>query len=183
VIIVTKLVPISGVRSPLWYDLWPWSGSLQSGEPSRQVSFPVGKVSFMDLHPMSFREFLSAMGRPRYASLLDETSLEPLPDAIHTELVDLLRKYYFTGGMPEAVRHFAETSDVAATREIHKSLKSYDEQHAPPVLVRANLLNLKRDGKICNVPLYAVSWLSRRPAAICVWDLDTASSEGEEWTR
>jgi len=64
-----------------------------------------------------------------------------------------------------------------------KSLKSYDEQHAPPVLVRANLLNLKRDGKICNVPLYAVSWLSRRPAAICVWDLDTASSEGGKWTR
>jgi hypothetical protein len=76
----------------------------------------------MDLHPMSFREFLSAMGRPRYASLLDETSLEPLPDAIHTELVDLLRKYYFTGGMPEAVRHFAETSDVAATREIHREI-------------------------------------------------------------
>ncbi len=42
-----------------------------------------------------------------------------------------------------------------------KSLRSYDQQLAPPVLVRANLLNLKRDGKICNVPLYAVSWLSR----------------------
>ncbi len=42
-----------------------------------------------------------------------------------------------------------------------KSLKSYDRQLAPPVLVRTNLLNLKRDGKICNIPLYAVSWLSR----------------------
>ncbi len=314
------------------------AGSLLGIQLSRPGSFPVGKVSFRTLHPMSFPEFLIAMGRPQYATLLGETATEPLPDAIHAELVELLRKYYFTGGMPEAVRHFAETGDVRGTREIHreildsyvldfakhapssdipklgliwdsiprhlarenkkfmfsvvkkgarareyenalrwlrdaglvyfchavptsrsplkyyadrscfkvfaldvgllgamagvaedlvvqgdrlfteyrgalvesyvaqqlvaaghpdlyywrsrggkaeldflcelggtivpmeakaglslrsKSLRSYDQQLAPPVLVRTNLLNLKRDGKICNIPLYAVSWLSR----------------------
>ncbi len=314
------------------------AGSLLGIQLSRPGSFPVGKVSFLGLHPMSFPEFLNAMGRPQYAKLLGEMDVEPLPEAIHAELVELLRKYYFTGGMPEAVRHFAETGDARATRQIHreildsyvldfakhaassdipklgliwdsiprhlarenkkfifsavkkgarareyenalrwlddaglvnlchavstsrpplnyyadrscykvfaldvgllgamagvaedlvvqgerlfteyrgalaesyvaqqlvaaghpdlyywrspggkaeldflcelgetivpvevkaglslrsKSLRSYDQQLAPPVLVRTNLLNLKRDGKICNIPLYAVFWLSR----------------------
>ncbi len=111
------------------------AGSLLGIRLSRPGSFPVGKVSFLELHPMSFPEFLRAMGRSRYAALLDETGLEPLPDAIHTELVDLLRKYYFVGGMPEAVRHFAETGDVRETREIHREiLDSYVldfAKHAP----------------------------------------------------
>ena len=98
------------------------AGSLLGIRLSRPGSFPVGKVSFLELHPMSFLEFLHAMGRARYVTLLDETSKEPLPDAIHTDLVDLLRRYYFTGGMPEAVRHFAETGDLQATREIHREI-------------------------------------------------------------
>ncbi len=111
------------------------AGSLLGIRLSRPGSFPVGKVSFLELYPMSFPEFLDAMGRPQYATLLDEAELEPLPDAIHADLVDLLRKYYFAGGMPEAVRHFAETGDLRETREIHREiLDSYVldfAKHAP----------------------------------------------------
>ena len=111
------------------------AGSLLGISLSRPGSFPVGKVSFLELHPMSFPEFLHAMERPQYAALLGETAPEPLPDAIHTELVELLRKYYFTGGMPESVQHFAETGDVRSTRQIHREiLDSYMldfAKHAP----------------------------------------------------
>ena len=111
------------------------AGSLLGLMLSRPGSFPVGKVNFFELHPLSFQEFLEAMGKPRYARLLEETEVEPLPAAIHAELIDLLRKYYFVGGMPEAVRHFAETGDLEDTREIHREiLDSYVldfAKHAP----------------------------------------------------
>lgn len=112
------------------------AGSLLGIQLSRPGSFPVGKVSFLELHPMSFPEFLRAAGRERYAALLEETGIEPLPDAIHADLVDLLRKYQFVGGMPEAVRCFVETGDIKTTREIHQEiLSSYVldfAKHAPP---------------------------------------------------
>jgi predicted AAA+ superfamily ATPase len=112
------------------------AGSLLGIKMSRPGSFPVGKVSFFDLHPMSFLEFLRAMGKPQYAALLEEqTEPEPLPDAIHADLTDLLRKYYFVGGMPEAVRNFVETRDTRVTREIQREvIDSYVldfAKHAP----------------------------------------------------
>jgi len=111
------------------------AGSLLGIRLSRPGSFPVGKVSFLELHPMSFAEFLQAMGKPQYQKLLSETEIEPLPDAIHADLKDLLRTYYFVGGMPEAVQHFAATGDAKATREIHREiLDSYVldfAKHAP----------------------------------------------------
>jgi len=86
---------------------------------------------------MSFLEFLGAVGKRQYVKLLDEqTEPKPLSDAIHVDLVDLLRKYYIVGGMPEPVRHFVDTGDVRATREIHREiLDSYVldfAKHAPP---------------------------------------------------
>jgi predicted AAA+ superfamily ATPase len=111
------------------------AGSLLGVRLSRPGTFPVGKVSFLELHPMSFLEFLDAMGKPQYRTLLCQTQAQPLPAAIHTDLVDLLRKYYFVGGMPEAVGHFSETGDVRTTREIHQEiLSSYVldfAKHAP----------------------------------------------------
>ena len=112
------------------------AGSLLGIRLSRPGSFPVGKVSFLDLHPMTFLEFLDALGKRQYVKLLKEQAeAESLPDAIHVDLVDLLRKYYFVGGMPEPVQHFVETGDLRATREIHREiLDSYVldfAKHAP----------------------------------------------------
>jgi predicted AAA+ superfamily ATPase len=103
------------------------AGSLLGVEMSTPGSFPVGKVNFLDLHPMTFLEFLNAMGAHRYRILLeDRTSFEPLPEAVHEDLIDLLRKYYVVGGMPEAVKHFTESVGVHEIREIqHEIINSY----------------------------------------------------------
>ena len=112
------------------------AGSLLGIKMSRPGSFPVGKVNFLDLHPMSFLEFLRAMGKPRYAELLLELAdPQPLPEAIHSDMVNLLRTYYFVGGMPEAVRAYAEAGDARVTRQIQREvLDSYlldFAKHAP----------------------------------------------------
>ena len=112
------------------------AGSLLGIKMSRPGSFPVGKVNFLDLHPMSFLEYLGAMGKPRYAELLRELAEpQPLPEAIHSDMVNLLRTYYFVGGMPEAVRVYAESGDARITRQIQNEvLDSYlldFAKHAP----------------------------------------------------
>jgi predicted AAA+ superfamily ATPase len=113
------------------------AGSLLGIKMSRPGSFPVGKVSFFDLNPMSFPEFLRAMGKAGYADMLDQQrKVEPFPEAIHADLIDLLRSYYYTGGMPEAVKQFSATGDASTTREIHREIiDSYVldfAKHAPP---------------------------------------------------
>lgn len=99
------------------------AGSLLGVKLSTSMSFPVGKVNFIDLQPMSFLEFLDAMGESRYRQLIEGIqSPEPLPQPFHEELVALLRQYYFTGGMPEAVRYYAETRSIADVRSIQKEI-------------------------------------------------------------
>jgi uncharacterized protein len=112
------------------------AGSLLGLKLSTPGSFPVGKVSFQYLHPMTFLEFLEAMGEGRYRRLIEGVNkLEPLTEAFHNRLIDLLRQYYFTGGMPEAVGHFAGAGDAQGTREIQQNiLRSYMldfAKHAP----------------------------------------------------
>jgi predicted AAA+ superfamily ATPase len=76
---------------------------------SRPKSFPVGKVDFLDLYPLTFYEFLDAVGEGRYREYLENLEkAEPIPAAFHTALIALLRRYYFVGGMPEAVMRHAE---------------------------------------------------------------------------
>jgi predicted AAA+ superfamily ATPase len=112
------------------------AGSLLGVKLSSPGSFPVGKVNFLHLFPMSFMEFLGGIGEDRYRQLIEAVS-EPisLSEAFHSHLVDLLRQYYFIGGMPEAVNHFARTGNVREVREIHQEIiKSYImdfAKHAP----------------------------------------------------
>ncbi|MBP5320916.1 MAG: ATP-binding protein [Kiritimatiellae bacterium] len=101
-------------------------------------SFPVGKVSFLNVYPMSFSEFVQAVDNPfRYEQLV--TGNWKLIDAMQDDLKTLLRKYLFVGGMPEAVADFAETGDYSVVRETQKEiLNAYDAdfiKHAPPELL------------------------------------------------
>ncbi|VEN74951.1 conserved hypothetical protein [Candidatus Desulfarcum epimagneticum] len=112
------------------------AGSLLGIKLSEPGSFPVGKVNFLNLFPMTFMEFLDAMGESRYRKLLEGLrDPEPLSEAFHSHLIDLLRKYYFSGGMPEAVRVFFETGDARQTRraqeEIVTSYVMDFAKHAP----------------------------------------------------
>lgn len=103
------------------------AGSLLGVKLSRPGSFPVGKVNFLHIYPMTFLEFLDAMGESRYRKLLEDiVSPDPLPEAFHFHLIDLLRQYYFVGGMPECVRYFSESGNALETRRIQEEIiKSY----------------------------------------------------------
>ena len=103
------------------------AGSLLGLKLSGPGSFPVGKVNFLHLYPLTLLEFLDAMGESRYRKLLkDADPTTPPAEAFHSHLIDMLRRYYFVGGMPEAVKHFAETGNGPETREIQEEIiKSY----------------------------------------------------------
>lgn len=98
------------------------------------TSFPVGKVDFLAMHPMDFEEFLWAIGEEPIAQLIagnDFTVLTPL----HEKCIELLRQYYFTGGMPEAVKAYADQASLMEVRKIQLAiLEAYRNdisKHAP----------------------------------------------------
>ena len=99
------------------------AGSLLGVALSTPRSFPVGKVDFVDLHPMTFLEFLDALGEGRYRRVVeDQAVLAPFPEAFHHALTDLLRAYYYVGGMPDVVGHYAANRDVAAVRSVQQAI-------------------------------------------------------------
>lgn len=101
-------------------------------------SFPVGKVNFLDVNPMSFTEFVRAVDNPLRLKVLEDGDWN-LIDSLHGEFEMLLRKYLFVGGMPEAVSVFSETGNYADVRRIQREiLAAYDAdfvKHAPPELL------------------------------------------------
>ena len=103
-----------------------------------QGSFPVGKVSFLDVHPMSFSEFVRAIDNPFRLKALEDGDWK-LVETLQEDFKSLLRKYLFVGGMPEAVANFAESGDYAAVRKTQNEiLTAYDAdfvKHAPPELL------------------------------------------------
>ena len=103
------------------------AGSLLGVSLHHQVSFPVGKVDFLPLYPMDFHEFLRAMGKQDLVELLNLKDW-PLISAMKSRYIDLLRQYYFVGGMPEAVKVFIETQNFDAVRQVQKNLLMAYEQ-------------------------------------------------------
>lgn len=114
------------------------AGSLLGLELHKHQSFPVGKVQLMTLYPMSFLEFLTAMNETALAKFIQEQDWANI-NLFAPKLQDLLRKYYFVGGMPEAVLSFSETGDWQEVREIQNEiLQGYDRdfsKHAPNDIV------------------------------------------------
>ncbi|MCM1490499.1 MAG: ATP-binding protein [Muribaculum sp.] len=110
------------------------AGSLLGLELHKQQSFPVGKVQFMTLYPMSFFEFLDAMGEDSLVQLIKAGDLSNI-STFSPKLKNLLKQYYYVGGMPEAVLSFSEIQDWQEVREIQNDiLESYDRdfsKHAP----------------------------------------------------
>ena len=97
------------------------AGSLLGVMNMRGESFPVGKVDIMHLYPMSFEEFLDAMGEGQLVDILHSNDHQ-MTDVFASKFIDLLRQYYFTGGMPEAVRTYSETKDLPAVRTIQQNI-------------------------------------------------------------
>ena len=110
------------------------AGSLLGVALHPGTSFPVGKVDFMDLYPLSFIEFLNATGNENLTSLLAAKDFE-LITSFKGKYIDLLKQYYYIGGMPEAVSSFVETQDYTKVREVqNRLLMGYEQdfsKHAP----------------------------------------------------
>jgi len=106
--------------------------------PTKKVSFPVGKVNFLEIPPMTFAEFLDAVGEGEMRARLDERAWQTI-GALHKTYCDLLKKYYFVGGMPEAVATYVRTRDFSDVRKVQKEiLIAYDKdfvKHAPSALL------------------------------------------------
>jgi predicted AAA+ superfamily ATPase len=104
------------------------AGSLLGVSIGIQSSFPVGKVNFMTLFPMSFAEYLRAYGEQLILDELYKKDLSlPFPEIIHEKLLTHLKMYLFLGGMPEVLQDYLTNRDIASSRKIQQEiLKSYE---------------------------------------------------------
>lgn len=114
------------------------AGSLLGIALHEGTSFPVGKVDFLKLYPLSFKEFLMAIGLERFAELLDKKDYDMIKSFKQT-YIDALKQYYYVGGMPEVVASFADEKDFNEARKIQKRILTAYEQdfskHAPKEIV------------------------------------------------
>lgn len=114
------------------------AGSLLGIALHEGTSFPVGKVDFLSLYPLSFREFLMAVMGENYVELLDKGDYD-MVKAFRQTYIDALKQYYFVGGMPEAVQSFVQNKDFKEVRDIQKRiLLAYEQdfsKHAPIEIV------------------------------------------------
>lgn len=133
------------------------AGSLLGITLHEGTSFPVGKVDMLYMYPMDFEEFLLAMGKEQLVELLRSNSWAALTP-LRGMLTELLRQYYFVGGMPEAVKAYVERGDIWEVRSTHsKIIDAYRNdmsKHAPKQQVqRINMVwnsipsQLARDNK------------------------------------
>lgn len=109
------------------------AGSLLGIALHQGTSFPVGKVDFLKLYPLSFKEFLMATGKEQFAALLDSQDFQMITSFKQT-YIDALKHYYFVGGMPEAVQSFTENKDFNEVREIQKGFLRHTSRISPSTL-------------------------------------------------
>lgn len=111
------------------------AGSLLGVTLGKERSFPVGKVEFLQVHPLRFSEFLS-QAEPSLATYLDRMDgIAPVPDIFFNRLIEKLRNYFISGGMPKAASTLLETLNPQKTQNVQQNiLKSYQldfSKHVP----------------------------------------------------
>jgi hypothetical protein len=108
------------------------AGSLLGITLSKPASFPVGKVDFLEIQPMTFTEFLMANGDDNlvaYSHSLE--SIEPIPEAFFNPLYEKLKMYFVTGGMPESVRSWTQDRDIGLVQQVLSNiLGAYERDFA-----------------------------------------------------
>ena len=97
------------------------AGSLLESLVGNHISFPVGRIEYMALHPCTFTEFLGALGEN---ILVEQIEQLEVPQSVHSYVMDLFKKYMIVGGLPEAVANYAKRKDWVSLNEIFNSLLS-----------------------------------------------------------
>ena len=114
------------------------AGSLLGIAHHKNISFPVGKVDFLKLYPLSFTEFLEALGHNNLVKLIDEQNWQ-LIKTFKNKYIQLLKQYYFVGGMPEPLGSFIENKDFEEVRKLQNNiLYAYEQdfsKHAPGSII------------------------------------------------
>ena len=125
------------------------AGSLLGVKLSKPNTFPVGKVNFINMYPLTFLEFLDAVDQSELRKLIEKTSeFIPYPEPFHQKLIDLLHSYYYIGGMPEVVRYFSETNDYFKVREIQKEI------------INSYILDFAKHAPTKDIPKLSLIWES-----------------------
>lgn len=107
---------------------------------THQFSMPVGRVQYLHMGPMTFTEFLNALGEDKLYQIVTHYELgQEINSLAHQRLLQLLRTYYFVGGMPEAVAVFAETSSYREVSEVHHSIIETYREDFPKYIGSRNL--------------------------------------------
>jgi hypothetical protein len=119
------------------------AGSLLGVAHHKGTGFPVGKVEYLNLYPLSFKEFLLAMNENQILEIIDKNDFE-MQKVFKERIIDLLRRYCYVGGMPKAVLSFAQQQDYNLVRKIQKNILSDYEgdfsKHIPPEQVERTRL-------------------------------------------
>lgn len=97
------------------------AGSLLESLMGRHISFPVGRVEYMVLHPCTFVEFLSAIGEEMLVSQVEKVAV---PQSLHSYTLDLFKKYMIIGGLPEVVANYAQYHDMVRLSDVFNALLS-----------------------------------------------------------
>ena len=120
------------------------AGSLLGVAIHKNTSFPVGKVNLMTMYPMTFIEFLDAMGKEGLAKLLRDEDYESIND-LSEEYNYLLKQYMIVGGMPEVVKEFVTNNDYVEVRKIQKEIiKMYDNDFSKHIEDQKELLKTRQ---------------------------------------
>jgi len=175
------------------------AGSLLGIALSGPGSFPVGKVNFINLYPMTFLEFLEAVGAGDFREYIAKISdIVPFPEPLHQEFIRYLRIYYFTGGMPEAVSHYAQNKDLDEVREIQNEIITsyvldFAKYAASPDIPKLNLVwdsipvqlakenkkfiftSLKKSARLRDFE-NAIEWLEKAGLIFRIFRVKTAKS-------
>ena len=123
------------------------AGSLLGITLSKLASFPVGKVDFLTIHPMTFTEFLLANGDKNLVEYMKGLeAIEPIPEIFFNPLQEKLKMYFITGGMPESVRSWAEDRDVG---RIQSSLRN---------ILNAYELDFSKHAEVKNIAKLGLLW-------------------------
>ncbi len=116
------------------------AGSLLGLKTKRSKGFPVGKVNFLSLYPLSFFEYLEAIEEIKLVEYLQSIdTMEPIVEPLHERAIGHFKMYMYIGGMPEAVKNYADNKNILEVRSIQQDIiKAYEfdfSKHAPPELV------------------------------------------------
>ncbi|MCK4920358.1 MAG: ATP-binding protein [Bacteroidales bacterium] len=172
------------------------AGSLLGVSIGKDNSFPVGKVNFLTLFPMSFTEYLTEIGEDLFIERLNSLkNLTPFPDAIHEKMLSHLKMYLFLGGMPEVIKDYSKNKDIKKVRNIQNDiLKAYERDFSkytvrnqsiktsefwnsiPRQLARENkkfkYLDIKK-GARSNTYGQTIEWLRKAGLVIIAYNLET----------